>query len=135
MNTVENRILKVHAIFLIVLTISNTILSLIGQFKSIGPYKWLVNYPLVEAGLFQAYLLMLLLAVVILFNANKPNAWFYSLIAILAHTVSLSVNFIFRDSFTILGFVMLSNFSIAIHSFWIFVEAAALFITLKKALN
>jgi hypothetical protein len=135
MKKINNKILRIHAWFLMALTITNTIMSLIGTFKGIGPYNWLHSMPLVEAGLYQAYLLMFLLAVVLLLNANRKDVWKYNLIAILAHMVALSVNFIFKETIQNSGFGNLSTFSIAIHSSWIFTEAIGLFLSIKSSNN
>ena len=134
MKTLANLILKIHAVFLMVLTATNTCMSLIGTFHNVGPYAWLHATPLVEAGLYQAYLILFLLAFLLFKQSKNPNPLVYNAIALLVHGVAGSVNFIFRDSIQSGGFDKLSSFSISLHTIWICLELVAI-ISLYKRKN
>jgi hypothetical protein len=93
---------RVHAILLFVITIAATTASTLG-WKGRGPLDVLASQPLGYVGLFQAYFLMFLLALVCLIGATRWPSRLWNaallvahlgpvLIIVIAHDVFVSVN-------------------------------------------
>lgn len=117
-----NRVLMVHSIFLIILTIGNTVSSLKGTNSGEGIFSFLFSMPMVEVGLYQAYLLMTIIGIVLWIGAKKTDSWKFDIIGALAHLIPLSALIIF---YPILKGTMLTGTliaSLAIHTTWITIE-------------
>jgi|SRR5688572_13796807 len=124
---IRRRILRIHGTFLFVLTIAATANTLIGWLLGKGPYALWHEQQFAAAGLFQAYLLMFVIGIVLwLGSKEEQGLWKWNLIAILAHLPPLSVNFIFADLFAAYGFQSISAISTALHTIWIVVELFAI---------
>lgn len=124
---VRRRILRIHASFLFVLTIAATINTMIGWSLGKGLYALWHEQQFAAVGLFQAYLLMFVVGIVLWLGSNQQSdLWKWDLIGLLAHLPPLAVNFIFADLFASYGFHSTSLVSIAIHAVWISVELFAI---------
>lgn len=124
---VRRRILRIHASFLFVLTIAATINTMIGWSLGKGLYALWHEQQFAAVGLFQAYLLMFVVGIVLWLGSNQQSdLWKWDLIGLLAHLPPLAVNFIFADLFASYGFQSTSLVSIAIHAVWISVELFAI---------
>ena len=124
---IRRRILRIHGTFLFVLTIAATVNTLIGWLLGKGPYALWHEQQFAAAGLFQAYLLMFVIGIVLwLGSKQEQGLWRWNLIAILAHLSPLSVNFIFADLFASYGFQIISAISTVLHTLWIVVELFAI---------
>jgi hypothetical protein len=123
---VSRRILRVHGSFLFVLTIAATINTMVGWSLGKGLYALWHEQQFAAVGLFQAYLLMFVVGIVLWLGSNQQSdLWKWDLIGLLAHLPPLAVNFIFADLFASYGFQGTSLVSIAIHGVWITVELFA----------
>ena len=124
---IRRRILRVHGTFLFFLTVAATINTMVGWSLGKGPYALWHEQQFAAAGLFQAYLLMFVVGVVLWVGSNMQNGlWKWDLIGLLAHLPPLAVNFIFADLFASYGFQRTSLVSITLHVFWISVELFAI---------
>jgi|GEM_PF-1169712 hypothetical protein len=124
---IRRRILRIHGTFLFVLTIAATANTLIGWLVGKGPYALWHEQQFAAAGLFQAYLLMFVIGIVLwLGSKQEQGLWRWNLVAILAHLPPLSVNFIFADLFASYRFQSISAISTALHTLWIVVELFAI---------
>ena len=124
----RRRVLRVHGSFLIVLTIINTILTMIGWASGKGPFALWQEEQFAPVGLFQAYLIMFVIGIALWFGSNlESGLWKWDLIGLLAHLPPLAVNFIFADLFASFGFQTTSVISITIHTIWISIELLAIF--------
>lgn len=124
---IRRRVLRIHGTFLFVLTIAATANTLIGWLLGKGPYALWHEQQFAAAGLFQAYLLMFVIGIVLWLGSKEEQGfWKWNLIAILAHLPPLSVNFIFADLFAAYGFQSISAISTALHTIWIVVELFAI---------
>ena len=125
---VRRRILRIHASFLFVLTIAATINTMIGWSLGKGLYALWHEQQFAAVGLFQAYLLMFVVGIVLWLGSNQQSdLWKWDLIGLLAHLPLLAVNFIFADLFASYGFQSTSLISITIHAVWISVELFSIF--------
>jgi hypothetical protein len=124
---IRRRILRIHASFLFVLTIGATINTMVGWSLGKGLYALWHEQQFAAVGLFQAYLLMFVVGIVLWLGSNQQNdLWKWDLIGLLAHLPPLVVNFIFADLFAAYGFQSTSLMSITIHLVWISVELFAI---------
>lgn len=118
----KNKVLLVHGWFLLVVTIGNTISSLLGLYKGVGPFSFNAQIPMAEVGLFQAYLLMMLIGIVLLLNVRQAQSWRYDVLGIVAHLIPLAALFLFQD---VVKEIMGENIFMAsalIHIPWILIE-------------
>jgi hypothetical protein len=89
---------RVHAICLFVITIAATTGSTLG-WKGRGPLNVLASQPFGYVGLFQAYFLMFLLALVCLIGATRWPSRLWNAALLVAHMAPLSVIVIANDVF------------------------------------
>jgi hypothetical protein len=89
---------RVHAICLFVITIAATTGSTLG-WKGRGPLNVLASQPFGYVGLFQAYFLMFLLALVCLIGATRWPSRLWNAALLVAHLAPLSVIVIANDVF------------------------------------
>ena len=124
---IRRRILRIHGSFLLVLTIANTINTMVGWKFESGPFALWHEQQFAAVGLFQAYLLMFVVGIALWLGSNlQGDLWKWDLIGLLAHLPPLAVNFIFADLFASYGFQRTSLVSISLHVFWISVELFAI---------
>jgi hypothetical protein len=124
---IRRRILRVHGSFLLVLTVINTILAMMGWAAGKGPFALWQEEPFAAVGLFQAYLIMFVVGVALWFGSSQDkNLWQWDLVGLLAHLPPLAVNFIFADLFASYHFQNTSIFSIVLHGVWICIETFAI---------
>ena len=125
---IRRRILRIHGTFLFFLTIAVTINTMVGWSLGKGLFALWHEQQFAAVGLFQAYLLMFVIGVVLwLGSTQQSNLWKWDLIGLLAHLPPLAVNFIFASLFAAYGFQNTSLVSITIHVIWISVELFAIF--------
>jgi hypothetical protein len=89
---------RVHAICLFVVTIAATTGSTLG-WKGRGPLDVLASQPYGYVGLFQAYCLMFLLALVCLIGATRWPSRLWNAALLVAHLAPLSIIVIANDVF------------------------------------
>jgi hypothetical protein len=89
---------RIHAICLFVITIATTTASTIG-WKGRGPLDVLASQPYGYVGLFQAYFLMFLLALVCLIGATRWPSRLWNAALLVAHLAPLSIIVIANDVF------------------------------------
>jgi hypothetical protein len=92
---------RVHAIGLFVITIAATTGSTLGWkgWKGVGPLDVLASQPYGYVGLFQAYFLMFLLALVCLIGATRWPSRLWNAALLVAHLAPLSIIVIANDVF------------------------------------
>ena len=127
---IRRRILRTDGTFLLVLTVVNTILAMVGWATGKGPFALWQEIPFAAAELFQAYLIMFVIGIALWFGSSlESDLWKWDLIGLLAHLPPLAVNFIFADLFASYHFQNTSVFSTVLHTIWIFVELFAILYT------
>ena len=124
---IRRRILRVHGTFLFFLTIAATINTMVGWLLGKGPYALWHEQQFAAVGLFQAYLLMFVIGIVLWVGSRQEQGlWKWDLIGLLAHLPPLAVNFIFASLFASYGFQSTSLISISLHLIWISTELFAI---------
>lgn len=132
-NNKRNRVLLVHGIFLLIVTLANTVISLTGLKTGEGLFAFIKAIPLAEVGLFQAYLLMMLTGVVLLLNTHSEKSWRYDLIGAVAHLIPLTALFMFQDVVKEIMGIRIFIASSVIHIPWILIELVTAYIQYQKA--
>lgn len=128
----RNNILLVHGIFLLLVTAGNTISSIIGLNTGSGTFGFLKAMPLAEVGLFQAYLLMMLIGIILLMNIKNKDSWKYDLIGALAHLIPISALLLFNNTVKETMGVKVVIASSIIHIPWILIEFVTAYRQFKK---
>jgi len=117
-------VLRFHGSFLIALTTLLVVISSMGTFAGTGPFAWLHAVPLADVGLFQAYFLMMTVAIALWVGSYQENPWVWDLIGLLAHVPPLVANFLFADVLSKVGVPS----TVPLHGFFILLE---LFVLLR----
>ena len=124
---IRRRILRVHGSFLLILTPIMTTVAMIGWALGKGPFALWHDIQFATPGLFQAYLLMFVVGVVLWTGSyQEGNLRKWDAIGLLAHIPPLVVNFIFLNLFLSYHFEDAVIFSITLHTIWIFTESFAI---------
>ena len=94
----RTNVTRFHAICLFIITIASTIASTLG-WKGRGPLDVLASQPFGYVGLFQAYFLMFLLALVCLIGATRWPSRLWNAALLVAHLAPLTIIMIANDVF------------------------------------
>jgi hypothetical protein len=94
----RTNVTRVHAICLFVITIAATTGSTLG-WKGRGPLNGVASQPYGYVGLFQAYFLMFLLALVCLIGATRWPSRLWNAALLVAHLAPLSIIVVANDVF------------------------------------
>src|ERR1700758_5723702 len=97
-SVLRTTVTRIHAGCLFVITVATTIASTLG-WKGRGPLKVLASQPFGYVGLFQAYFLMFLLALVCLIGATRWPSRLWNAALLVAHLAPLSIIAIANDVF------------------------------------
>ena len=123
----RRRVLRIHGSVLLVLTVANTIVTMVGWALGKGPFALWQQEQFAAVGLFQAYLLMFVIGIALWFGSmQEKDLWRYDLIGLMAHLPPLAVNFIFANLFAAHNFQGISMISITIHIIFISLELFAI---------
>jgi len=123
----RRKILRIHGSVLIVLTVANTIVTMVGWALGKGPFALWQQEQFAAVGLFQAYLLMFVVGIALWFGSmQEKDLWRWDLIGLMAHLPPLAVNFIFANLFAAHNFQGISMISITIHIIFISLELFAI---------
>ena len=123
----RRKILRIHGSFLLVLTVANTVITMVGWALGKGPFALWQQEQFAAVGLFQAYLLMFVVGVALWFGSmQEKDLWRWDLIGLMAHLPPLAVNFIFANLFAAHNFRGVSIISITIHIVFISLELFAI---------
>jgi hypothetical protein len=117
---------RIHAICLFVITIATTLASTLG-WQGRGPLRILASQPFGYVGLFQAYFLMFLLALVCLIGATRWPSRLWNAALLAAHLAPLSIIVIANDVFVSAGSQRMAYVvALTIHVPFILLESFAL---------
>ena len=123
----RRRVLRIHGSVLLVLTVANTIVTMVGWALGKGPFALWQQEQFAAVGLFQAYLLMFVVGIALWFGSlEEKDLWRWDLIGLMAHLPPLAVNFIFADLLAAHNFQGISIISITIHVIFISLESFAI---------
>jgi hypothetical protein len=99
---VRTTVTRIHAACLFAITIASTVASTLG-WKGRGPLNVLHSQPYGYVGLFQAYFLMFLLALVCLIGATRWPSRLWNVALLVAHLAPLLIIVVANDVFISTG--------------------------------
>jgi hypothetical protein len=100
-------------------------ISTAGYFAGAGVYGFLRTNPVGYGGLYQAYLLMFIIALTLWLGASQTNALPWHMIGLLAHVPPLTIVLLLWSELTAVSGAMVGVASLTFHTIWIVVEALA----------
>jgi hypothetical protein len=125
-SVLRTRVTRIHATCLFVITIASTVASTLG-WKGRGPLDVLASQPYGYVGLYQAYFLMFLLALVCLIGATQWPSRLWNAALLVAHLAPLSIIVIANEVFvTTNSERMAYTVALTVHIPLILLEAFAL---------
>ena len=110
---------------LIVIGIALTVNSTLGTYLGIGKFSFLQDNELALIGLFQAYLLMAIIGLVLWLGATSAGIRKFHIIGALAHCPPFAANIMFWHLFSDLGITTLTTIGTTFHCLFIFIETFA----------
>jgi hypothetical protein len=125
-SVLRTTVTRIHAICLFVITIATTIASTIG-WKGHGPLNLLASQPFGYIGLYQAYFLMFLLALVSLIGATRWPSRLWNAALLVAHLAPLSIIVIANEVFVSTGQTSMAyTVALLVHIPFVLLETFAL---------
>jgi hypothetical protein len=122
----RTNVTRVHATCLFAITIAATVGSTLG-WKGRGPLNVLATQPYGYVGLFQAYFLMFLLALVCLMGATRWPSRLWNAALLIAHLAPLFIIVIANDVFASTGSVRMAYaVALTVHIPFVLLETFAL---------
>lgn len=125
MTTILRTITRVHAVVLMLVSLSAIAISSVGHFGGVGVYGFLRDNPIGYGGLYQAYLLMFIIAITLWRGASQANTLRWHVIGLLAHLPPLTGLILLWSDFRAVGGATVAIGSLTFHTLWIVVEALA----------
>jgi len=123
---ISKTVLRLHGSLLIVATLLLTAASGQGYLSGSGQFAMLHSEPIGYIGLFQAYLLMTTMGIVLWLGSAMVNVRPWHLVGILGHLAPLVANFLFWNDIERYG---ITHAGIAIHVSMIVLETSGLLLT------
>ena len=125
MTTIRRTITRVHAVVLMLVSLAAVAVSSAGHFGGVGVYGFLREDPIGYGGLYQAYLLMFIIAITLWLGASQANTLRWHVIGLLAHLPPLTGLILLWSDFSAVVGAAVGIGSLTFHMFWILVEAIA----------
>lgn len=125
MDKLRRRLLLIHGIILTVVALGNAVVTTYGRVAGTGPFGFLRQNPLAWVGLFQAYLLITIIAVLMMLGSRKADPRKWNIVGALAHCPPLIAALSSLDVFASVGVFAIVWVPIAFHAIFICLEAAA----------
>jgi hypothetical protein len=123
--TFRRRLLRIHGTILTLVALSSAVATTIGWMTGTGLFGFMHNNPMVWVGLIQAYLLMTIIAVLLIFGSDKANSRKWNVVGALAHCPPLIAALSSLDVFESMGALGIVRVSIAFHVLWLSLETFA----------
>lgn len=121
------KVQRIHGIFLVILAGAMALMSSYSQMTGNGIYGFLHELPIVQLGLLQAYLLMLIIGCTLIMGSSSPVTQIrWDIIGIVAHFVPLLALALYGYLFIEMDLSYVILLSIAVHGTWIAIEFVAL---------
>jgi hypothetical protein len=125
MTPIRRTITRVHAVVLMLVSLSAMAVSVAGHFGGVGVYGFLRDNPIGYGGLYQAYLLMGIIAITLWLGASQANTLRWHIVGLLAHLPPLTGLLLLWSDFSAVAGTPVGIGSLAFHLLWIVVEAIA----------
>jgi hypothetical protein len=123
--TFRRWLLRVHGTILMLVALGSAVATTIGRLTGAGLFGFMQHNPMVWVGLIQAYLLMMIIAVLLVLGAGQANARKWNVVGALAHCPPLIAALASLDVFESMGALGIVRVAIAFHVVWFCLEAFA----------
>jgi hypothetical protein len=123
--TIRRRLLRVHGTILTLVALGSAVATTIGRMTGAGPFGFMAQNPMVWVGLIQAYLLMMIIAVLLVLGSGKANPRKWNVVGALAHCPPLIAALSSLDVFEAMGTLGAVGVAIAFHIVFLTLEAIA----------
>jgi len=121
----RRRLLLVHGIILTAVALGNAMAATYCRFTGTGPFGFLQQNPLAWVGLFQAYLLITIIAVLMILGSRSQNPRKWNIVGAIAHVPPLIAALTSLDVFASMGVGTIVWIPIAFHAVFICLETVA----------
>jgi hypothetical protein len=111
----RRRLLRTHGTILVLVALANAVATTIGWKTGTGLFGFMHENPMVWVGLIQAYLLMMIIAVLLVLGSNQANARKWNVVGALAHCAPLVAALSSMDVFDSMGALGNVRVAIAFH--------------------
>ena len=121
----RRRLLRTHGTILTLVALANAVATTVGRITGSGPFGFTRPNPMVWVGLLQAYLLMMIIAVLLVLGAREPETRRWHVVGALAHCAPLIAALASLDVFGAMGVGGIVWLPIAFHVVFLTLEATA----------
>jgi hypothetical protein len=126
------RLLKVHGTILTIIAIANAIVVSVCHFTGSQPFAFLMGNKMAWVGLIQAYLLISIISVLLVVNANNHNTRRWHIVGALAHCPPLLAALTSLDFFDEMGKLSVGIIAIGVHITFFCLESTAVILSRKN---
>jgi hypothetical protein len=127
-STFRRRLLRVHGTVLTLVALASAVATTFGRVTGTGPFGFMQQDPMAWVGLIQAYLLIMIIAVLLIIGSGDAKARRWNVVGALAHCPPLIAALSSLDVFKAMGALGVVWLPIAFHVTFLCLEAfAALF--------
>jgi hypothetical protein len=123
--TLRRWLLRIHCTVLAFVAVAAASATTFGWRTGDGLFGFMHQTPLIWVGFIQAYLLMLIIAVMLVLGASQTNARKWNIIGAAAHCPPLLAAFSNLDVFASMHALPMVKAAIGFHAFWFCLEATA----------
>ena len=123
--TFRRRLLRIHGTILAVVALGSAVATTIGRITGSGLFGFMQKDPMVWVGLIQAYLLMMIIAVLLILGSDQADSRKWNVVGALAHCAPLIAALSSLDVFESMGALGIVRVSIAFHIVWLCLETFA----------
>jgi hypothetical protein len=89
----RRRLLRIHGTILTLVALGSAVATTIGRLTGAGPFGFMQQNQMVWVGLIQAYLLMIIIAVLLILGSGQVDARKWNVVGALAHCAPLFAAF------------------------------------------
>ena len=123
--TFRRWLLRTHGTILTLVALSSAVATTFGRITGTGLFGFMQRNPMVWVGLIQAYLLMIIIAVLLVLGSAQANSRKWNVVGALAHCPPLIAALSSLDVFRSMGALGIVRVSIAFHILWFCLETFA----------
>jgi hypothetical protein len=123
--TFRRLLLRIHGTILTLVALGSAVATSIGWWTGAGLFGFMKQNPMVWVGLIQAYLLMMIIAVLLILGSAGANSRKWHVVGALAHGAPLIAALSSLDVFESMGALGIVRVSIAFHIVWFLLETFA----------
>jgi hypothetical protein len=118
-------LLRIHGTTLALVALGSAVATTVGWMTGTGPFGFMKQNPMVWVGLIQAYLLMIIIAVLLVLGSGEVDARKWNVVGALAHGAPLIAALSSLDVFESMGASGIIWMPIAFHIVFLCLETIA----------